>query len=110
MARFLEHVVTSLATLALFGAILWFGGPRIMAYVEGRVLSGIEASAKAKAEASALSADTVAANTTQKSCTAEIAASMKAGAAIAKAAQPQPVVVGQAVKLVGADDVNQVLQ
>ena len=111
MARFLEHVLTAVLTLALVAAGVWFGGPRIVAYVQGSVESGIAAKALAKAEGGALAADTAAATRAQASCSAEVAHALDAAKAISQASAIQhPASAGAPRPMIGADQIRAMMQ
>lgn len=106
MGKFLDHVVIGLAWVLVIAAGAYFGGPRIWAHIQ----EGEAAKVTARAQAGALDADRIAANRAQQSCSDAIARTQKADAAIAKAAQPQPVVAGQPRPMIGADQVRSMIQ
>jgi hypothetical protein len=84
MAKFFEAVIGSLVFMALIAAGVWFGGPMIWQH-----LADSEAARKTVAvQQTALSADAGAASRAQSSCAAEVAASVRAGAAIARVSRP----------------------
>jgi hypothetical protein len=106
MAKFLEHVIAALAWIAVIAAGVWFGGPMIYRHF----LAAEQAVQTVQAEEGARKAETVSANAQQASCYKEIAASVQAGAAIAKAARPQALVVGQPRPMIGADQIRGMMQ
>jgi hypothetical protein len=104
--KFLEHLLISIIWVGVISAGCW----AVAVYAIPTMWRGIEAGQQAivtaRAQAGALASDAVSANRSQRSCTDEIKASMAAGAAIAKAAQPQPVPAGEPRKMVTAADLS----
>lgn len=105
MAKFVIGLVVGLAWIALIGAVIWFGGPKIWAHFQ----AAEAAVHTVQVQQNALQADTASANRKQVDCTAEIKASVKAGAAIAKLSQPVTNAAGEQ-KLITADQIEDAIQ
>lgn len=84
VAKFLEVVIGGIVTTLVLAAFAWFGGPAIWKH-----LSEGEAALKTvQVQQAAMTADAGSASRAQANCAAEVDASVKAGAAIARVARP----------------------
>jgi len=84
VAKFVEAVISSLVMLALIAAGVWFGGPMVWQHV----LDAENARKTVAVQQVAIKADAQSAQDARTACSAEIAASVQAGAAIARVARP----------------------
>lgn len=104
--HFLAGLITSLVVIAAVGALLYYGAPK----AAGHLLDSEKARDVVAVQGGALNTDLADANASQRSCSAEIAASAQAGAAIARLSQMQKPVPGKPEALITDDDINQVIK
>jgi hypothetical protein len=104
-----ERFIEWLILVAVLAAGCWYGAPAVFSRGWSAVQAGEAAKVTAHAQAGALAADTTAANRAQASCTAEIARTQRADAAIAKAAQPVVAQAGQPQPLITEAQINAML-
>lgn len=83
-AIFLEKVIGGIVVVAAICAMAWFGGPAVWKHV----VEAEGAKATVATQQAAIKADAQSAQDARTACSAEIAASVQAGAAIARVARP----------------------
>jgi hypothetical protein len=106
VGRFCAKIIEYVILLAVIAAGVWFGGPRIWAHIQ----EGEAAKVTAKAQASALAADTQAANRQQASCSAEVAHALDAAKAISRASAIQHPASADAPRPMITDQIKAAMQ
>ena len=84
VAKFLEVVIGGIVTTLVLAAFAWFAGPAIWKHL----MDAEGAKATVAVQQEAIRADAQSSQDARTACSAEIAASVQAGAAIARVARP----------------------
>ena len=84
VAKFFEVVIGGIFTTLILAAFAWFAGPAVWKHL----VEAEGAKATVATQAAAIKADAQSAQDARTTCSAEIAASVQAGAAIARVARP----------------------